>query len=1549
MAEPVNLDKNRAFDISDMEALSQKTRALLEACYAITEEMQKTIDNTSDIYSCIPGEYKYSPLGATIGSISGTLKKEDFRTSLDEIVNVLSRLIQEVPEYDTRLADKVANITDTMTTLKERYDDLCGLFEGLKKTDSYESFKKELGSLLIKWQETESKLPNQVYALRLAVLGYTMTSPDVADPVNSSTGNFVYDREDIRIGGRIPLTFHRYYNAQDDRIGALGRRFSHSYEIDLYRDEEDIITIHMEDGNRKTYKPIRDEADKITGYVGMRAAKELLSEVESEESEYHYVLTRLDGFRYCFDIEGKLLREENLNKEGFSLGYDDSGRLIKVTSDYNTYLEYSYNGDNFISKVTDHAGREVCINYVKRRIEEVILPDGCSYIYHYGKNGCIEEITNARDVKVLQNTYDDDKRIIVQHFPDGGVTYIEYNDNENEVAVTERNGVKTAYVHDDKYRNIETRYHDGSKEISAYNDRDQRISYTDRNGNTYRYAYDDKGNITQILEPTGIKRNLTYDANNHLISLKIDGVRYIDNTYDNNGNLIKMKNAGDKDTCIEYDSLGRPIMITEPNGAKTTVIYGDDGNVKSITDAEGSSVCYEYDNLNRPIASIDPMGYRTSYEYDINDNLVSVMDAENHLTKYVYNQTGKLTRYTDANGNTIDYKYNVLGKVSEITDKLENKTELTYDSMWNIKCIKDSRGKTTSYHYDKDNRPDVITYHDGSIEKYTYDAVGNVKTYTDRAGVTITYNYDCLNRVTKICGENGESKKYTYDVLGNVTSITDTLGNTTRYEYTPMGKLSKVTDALGYETEYTYDECDRLIHIKQTGDGDTRRTGYERDLLGRVTAVTDIKGGREEYTYNRRGELICKLDKEENLTSYEYTPAGDISHIRYADGREVKLSYDALRKLTEIKDWLGITKITKDVLGRAIEVTYPDNRKVSYTYGSSGERTSITYPDGRTTYYGYDDNLRLSELKVGDEIITYDYDSIGRLIKKTLQNGITSEYGYDKRGLIASFIHRDDEGILDSYRYTYDLSGNKIGIDKSRRGVPEDTGLFTYTYDPIGRLSTVSRDDNLLRSYAYDAYGNRIKLTEQDRITSYTYNSLNQLISKTDEEEGSSDITSYTYDRRGNLIGVYENDTLMHSYAYDPTNRIKRATNQSGEVATYIYDGLGHRVGKTETRIKTHADIQNAPSTDIPNPTKKIDYLIDVTRDYYNLLEKTENDCKQSYIWDGNVVGAIDGDNTSIDYLLQDELGSTIRNAGQNNEAYAYDEFGIDILNNQGIYQPFGYTGYQYDSISDTYFAQAREYTPNIGRFAGRDIIKGYQDRPYTLNEYLYCFDSPEALIDLDGNRPYSAYITGPRIIKQIDREKMDELWWDACDALYEPMEFVAEHNGVFISSGIIGLVTAGAIASRNPKLALVAVDSAKGAITNGFQNKVTGGTFNDGFVGGAIGGATKGTIDAVSDFRLSIGGVGIAAFITNEVTEHLNVYHDAYKKNDYAIHATSLTMAVNAAALDGLFGYIGKVDVGNMGAIRDIFKYSLEFTESLSVYIPADYIFTALFDKEEK
>jgi len=72
----------------------------------------------------------------------------------------------------------------------------------------------------------------------------------------------------------------------------------------------------------------------------------------------------------------------------------------------------------------------------------------------------------------------------------------------------------------------------------------------------------------------------------------------------------------------------------------------------------------------------------------------------------------------------------------------------------------------------------------------------------------------------------------------------------------------------------------------------------------------------------------------------------------------------------------------------------------------------------------------------------------------------------------------------------------------------------------------------------------------------------------------------------------------------------------------------------------------------------------------------------------------------------------------------------------QGVKQPFGYTGYRYDSVGDTYFAQAREYQPAHGRFLAEDIRRGRTAIPKTRNRYGYCWNNPVGMVDLNGMEP---------------------------------------------------------------------------------------------------------------------------------------------------------------------------------------------------------------------
>jgi RHS repeat-associated protein len=294
--------------------------------------------------------------------------------------------------------------------------------------------------------------------------------------------------------------------------------------------------------------------------------------------------------------------------------------------------------------------------------------------------------------------------------------------------------------------------------------------------------------------------------------------------------------------------------------------------------------------------------------------------------------------------------------------------------------------------------------------------------------------------------------------------------------------------------------------------------------------------------------------------------------------------------------------------------------------------------------------------------------------------------------------------------------GNKTGIEKYRRGLEEENGNYQFTYDALARLTKVDKDDKLIRAYGYDEYGNRSFIIEKGVRIDYMYNSLNQLL----RTETGRRTQSFSYDARGNLTQVRENDRLKNTYEFGPINLLTRAVAADGRVANYEYNGLRHRVGKQITNNLS--------------PIKNINYALDLTRQYNNLLQITEDEQDKNYLWDFNLVAESVGGNNR--FYLQDELGSPLRVSYDDcslMDSYAYDEFGNDLTGNQGVMQPFGYTGYRYDDVTQTYFAQAREYNPYTGRFNSVDIIKGNIHKPFSLNEYIYCGNNPQTYIDLTG------------------------------------------------------------------------------------------------------------------------------------------------------------------------------------------------------------------------
>lgn len=1013
-------------------------------------------------------------------------------------------------------------------------------------------------------------------------------------------------------------------------------------------------------------------------------------------------------------------------KEKFEFDEKNQKTLTIDKLGYKTH--YTYNEIGSITRMVDGMGVKTELNYSPHnQISRVLIDGQEKFQNHYDENG---NLTATTDALQHETRFSYLKKGIPQTItqPDGSKIQFTYDARKNITKIIDGSGVVTEY---------------------KYNPLNRVVTTVDGNGNETQFQYDSAGNVTEVKNAMGSIRTYAYNEGNKVTHITDFDGGSIQCEYNVINKPSKLVDQLGRETLLGYDEMWNLAHVIEPGGVKTTLIYNRLNHLETIQKPDGSTISYQYDANGNRTGITDEAGNQMKFKYDRRGRLIEVTDQGGATFSYTYNAADQVTSGTDAMGNIVHLTYNAAGQLTEETNALGDSRQYTYTPLGKLATITNEAGQTTRYEYELGGRLSTIHHPDHTKEIYSYDNAGNIKRFTNRRGQAQEYEYDSLNRVIQVRSLPGGSKCYTYDAVNNLTAMTDENGNTTSYAYTATGQLAKVTDALGNETVYIYNLRDQLIEVRQGTVGklgldetlqsvmaqnaenrQLRITYYERNVLGQVEAITDVLGQRESYRYDLRGQLIEKLDKDGYLTKYGYTVHGDLNHIQYADGRGVKLSYNPLRQLSEVEDWLGTTKIKVDALGRTTEITNHQDKTIGYTYNATGQKTGIIYPEGKHVSYAYDEWLRLTEVTDGTSKASYHYDAYSRLSEKSFSDGTKTAYQYNDFGQVQALSHLTGDGVLDQYLYSYDSKGNKTEIYKERQGLPEENGRFTYEYDSLNRLQDVLKDGKRIRSYEYDGYGNRTTQTEGDIRTSYTYNKMNQLIFSIDTR---GDEQSFAYDKRGNLTEVHRNGVLTNQYQFGALNQLERVTNwEIGLDATYGYNGLGHRVSRSIGGSGV-------------NPTKQIDDVLDLTKQYNNLLERQEDGAITTYMWDGNLLFSTT-DTQAQTYLL-DDLGSPIR-VGQ--ETYAYDEFGNTLYDLSQAEQPFGFTGYQHDSIGGTWFAQGREYDPRNGRFISEDIIKGFVHMPFSMNSYAYCWNRPLDLVDLNGAWPQFVRDAGNWVVDRV-------------------------------------------------------------------------------------------------------------------------------------------------------------------------------------------------------
>ena len=292
-----------------------------------------------------------------------------------------------------------------------------------------------------------------------------------------------------------------------------------------------------------------------------------------------------------------------------------------------------------------------------------------------------------------------------------------------------------------------------------------------------------------------------------------------------------------------------------------------------------------------------------------------------------------------------------------------------------------------------------------------------------------------------------------------------------------------------------------------------------------------------------------------------------------------------------------VTQWTYDSHNRLLEMIYPDEEKVTYSYNLGGQLEKVR---GYKSY-GYDYVNRIG------------YDKFEQRTYLKYCNGAETFYTYEpaRRRLQNLKVNAGGKSIMDN-AYAYDAVSNVLSVT-NKAALPESGKAggqmaHAYTYDALYRLAsatgTYAGADSKTASYRLEmGYDNMHRIvSKKQHLTqqgvqfdgtlhvgydlAYTYGKTEgkkfQLAEVKDAnyrtEENPDSVAkvdnnhTYTYDANGNLVyvntGRIKQDGALDSTAaerklrWDEENRLT-ASDDNGFVTNYWYDADGERTVKT--------------------------------------------------------------------------------------------------------------------------------------------------------------------------------------------------------------------------------------------------------------------------------------------------------------------------------------------------------------------------------------------------
>lgn len=904
-----------------------------------------------------------------------------------------------------------------------------------------------------------------------------------------------------------------------------------------------------------------------------------------------YRLTLPDGTQYVFDsATGKLISAKDPQDNRLEISDTSIRAISKDNAEMAGITITRENG--LIKTIKDSAGHELNYQYLNGELvrfwDRATSPSSTpTSTYRYGETTNspsiplellqhrLTSIDNAYGTTVLQVGYNGDGRIskIVDGAEHSAV--ITYED-PNLIAYPALAGAVKIEVIKDAYQNPTELVRDGN------------------------------GNILRRIERTGADiYSVTvteYDAENRPI------VEYQPFVESGTGRYGVVPAATPK-TTTRYTPEGRLWEVTDPLNKTTRYEYDPDGNLKNVEDPRGKKTINDYvDGLL--VRTVDATGNITEFDY-LYGQLIGTRQIDDQGRRvsesyFTYDFAGRLTSSTDTSNVTKYFVY----------DEVGNQT-LSYSHWVNPNSSADVRTVVTRTVYDGENR-------EKSTKQYTFNVKRDFVSADELDLPTVvtpdwstSTDYDKAGRVAKTVDRFQTATYHLYDSRGNLVETrtsTDTpnVWVVTRTAYDQNGRAVAVSDpfvvqnsvAPSNETDFnpTGPGGDVLLNANGgTGNaGDYRVSTTEYDPMGRAIFARRISGTPVVLVKEANGVYITTFADGTPSSTEEtkYDDRGRVFQTKNVDGVITQYGYDAADRQQSVTvdpaNEFGLNSTTYffyDDAGRQTRIV----AQIS-TNPPAFDPATYDYRDYQVIDYEYDDAGRLERTILrGDRLVQTDdvvtktiYDAMGRRKAEIDPLGRRTEYVYDVKGRLERVILptvRDadpnsptvNQDVNPDYLYGYDDYGNQISSRDPKGRVTK------FTFDELNRqtgrvlpmgVDTTQLNTDFIESMQYFAGGMNKGLLEkttdfEGRTTTYTYDSLGRVATKTHVFEGVTRLVTYSYDKLGRVTYIDEQingaPAQFTDNDYDAEGRLTRVANNQGVVG-YQYHAVSGRLIRTITR-----------------------------------------------------------------------------------------------------------------------------------------------------------------------------------------------------------------------------------------------------------------------------------------------------------------------------------------------------------------------------------------------